>query len=290
MSHAFLVTGDNSISILLKGRSMTVRPDHPNYDKVKKGLVTLNEDELFKLIDVCTAINQWAGQTISVQNGQVTYKGTALHNVITERLLSQMNGGFPHQPLANFLENVMQNPSKRAIDQGYLFLEHGSMPITPDGCFLAYKSVDSNFKDHHTGKFDNKVGSVQEMPRNEVSDDPDVDCSNGFHVGSYNYAKDFGSGEKYLMVVKVNPKDIVSVPKDHNCEKMRVCRYEVVSICEKVMADSPIYSGCGKPMSPTDEYFSDYEDDDLEDEFVEECEGCYENVSDCCCEEEDENW
>jgi len=32
------------------------------------------------------------------------------------------------------------------------------------------------------------------------------------------------------VLVKVNPKDVVSVPVDYNNTKMRVCRYEVISV------------------------------------------------------------
>ena len=36
------------------------------------------------------------------------------------------------------------------------------------------------------------------------------------------------------MVCKVNPKDVVSVPTDCKFQKLRTCRYEVVSILKSV--------------------------------------------------------
>ena len=30
------------------------------------------------------------------------------------------------------------------------------------------------------------------------------------------------------MVIKINPRDVVSIPYDYNNEKMRCCRYEVI--------------------------------------------------------------
>ena len=47
-------------------------------------------------------------------------------------------------------------------------------------------------------------------------------CGHGFHVGTMNYASQFGGSNRHLMACKVNPKDVVSVPYDHSCEKCRV--------------------------------------------------------------------
>jgi hypothetical protein len=35
-----------------------------------------------------------------------------------------------------------------------------------------------------------------------------------------------------MVVVKINPKDVVSVPSDYNCQKLRCCAYTVVSEVE----------------------------------------------------------
>lgn len=65
-----------------------------------------------------------------------------------------------------------------------------------------------------------------------------VGCGHGLHVGAFDYAKSYGgidldddeggNGNK-LMICKVNPRDVVSVPTDSRFQKLRCCRYEVVS-------------------------------------------------------------
>ena len=129
--------------------------------------------------------------------------------------------GLNIEPMIKFLDNLMENPSKKSVDELYSFLEYGNLPITPDGCFLAYKGVTTDFKDCHTRSFDNSVGAINEMPRNQVNDDPNAACSVGFHVGTFNYARGFG---QETTIVKVDPADAVSVPHDHSCEKLRVRR------------------------------------------------------------------
>ena len=150
----------------------------------------------------------------------------------------------------------MDNPSRRAVNELYAFLEHKAMPLTPDGNFLAYKGVRSDYTDWHSGTCPNKVGDVNEMPRRNVCDDANIGCSYGFHAGSLDYARQYGNGG-HLMVVEIDPSDVVSVPLDCDQQKLRTAKYKVVSHFEKKLEE---------PMC--DEY-GDYEDwdDDSEDDF-----------------------
>lgn len=108
------------------------------------------------------------------------------------------------------------------------------MPLTPDGNFLAYKGVDENFMDRYSGKFSNAVGEVLEMPRRNVCDDANIGCSHGFHAGSYEYAKGYAHSGGNLMIVEINPADVVSVPHDCNCQKLRTTKYKVVAHHETI--------------------------------------------------------
>jgi len=178
-----------------------------------------------------------------------------------------MRDGLPHEPLLNFFKNLMDNPSKRAVDELYDFLEAGELPITEDGHFLAFKNVRSNYKDIHSGTFDNSVGKVCEMPRNGVDEDKDRTCSAGLHFCSIKYLPSFtdSDGGK-TMIVKINPKDVVAIPADYNNTKGRTCRYEVVAEYkddwrskiqrEESGWDSDLYSSDG----------GEYEFDDEDDE------------------------
>jgi len=131
--------------------------------------------------------------------------------------------------MKRFLRNLEQNPSRTAVQELYDFLESGQMPITDDGCFLAYKKVRRDYTDIFTGKFDNSVGAKPEMPRNRVDDNRENTCSRGLHFCSLAYLPHFGAGTgNRVMIVKVNPADVVSIPKDYNFTKGRACTYEVV--------------------------------------------------------------
>ena len=79
------------------------------------------------------------------------------------------------------------------------------------------------------------VGAVVEMPRDKVDSRGDVECSVGLHVGTYGYASKFYAGDiSQLLLVKVDPKDVVSVP-DYDFTKLRACRYTVVGEIEDIL-------------------------------------------------------
>jgi hypothetical protein len=156
--------------------------------------------------------------------------------------------GFPFEPMLNFLDNLSQNPSDHAVVELFDFMENKNMPITYDGCFLAYKAVREDYKDIYSGTFDNSIGSTCQVARTTVDSNRDNGCGHGLHVGAIDYAKSYGGidlddddkgGGNRLMICKVNPRDVVSVPTDHKFQKLRCCRYEVVaefdSIFDKVV-------------------------------------------------------
>lgn len=165
---------------------------------------------------------------IEIKGGQLYYENEPVAGVLGERMSQMLDEGFDLTPMAMFLQNLMQNPSMRVVEHLYGFLEHGHNPITDDGCFLAYKAVRDNYKDIHSGTFDNSIGQVVKMPRNRVNEDPNQTCSAGLHVCSYDYLPHFSHANGHVMVCKINPANVVAVPTDYNNTKMRVCEYEVV--------------------------------------------------------------
>lgn len=225
---AFIVDA-SGVTIFYNGKSSTVAKSHVNYNKIVDALRNKQYNLLDGLMDVSASLNAFAHGRVKVRDGEVVFDNTPLHNVMTDRLLEMMRGGFDVKPLANFMSNLMDNPSSTAVNELYLFLESGKLPITEDGCFLAYKKVKNNFFDIYTGKFDHSPGKILEMPRNQVDDRRENTCSHGFHFCSISYLPQYSSsGDNRVVIVKINPKDVVSIPSDYKNTKGRTCRYEVV--------------------------------------------------------------
>ena len=229
---------EQSLTVVIEGKAHTMNNDHPAWEQAKQALSSQEWDRLEGLFDVESAVQDYLDEdaSIEVKDGAVFYRGESVHNQVVERILDFMRQDLPYQPLVKFLGKLMDNPSRRATDELYAFLEHKNMPLTPEGNFLAYKGVNDDFTDKYTGKFSNAVGNVVEMRRNGVCDDANMGCSSGFHAGSYEYAKGYASGGGNLMVVEIDPSDVVSVPFDCDCQKLRTAKYKVVAHYETIDA------------------------------------------------------
>ena len=84
--------------------------------------------------------------------------------------------------------------------------------------------------DRYSNSIRNNIGDEVSMDRNEVDDDPNHLCSFGLHGGSEQYFSNLRSnGNNVMVVIKINPADIVAVPKYHSKSKFRCCKYVVHS-------------------------------------------------------------
>jgi hypothetical protein len=225
----------------MDGKVSTVTADHPNWKEMLKAIADNQPVLLKSLIDIPSTITKWFRQgQVTVQNGEVFYGSRKLGGVVVDRILDFIRTGKPVQPMLKFVEKLMSNPSHRAVEELYSFLEHKNLPITTDGNFLAYKGIQTDFYSITAGKITvirgvvkdgkiyNRIGELIEVRRNEVDDNKERHCSQGIHAGSLEYATNFGRGGR-VVIVEIDPADVVSIPSDCDCQKLRTCKYEVVS-------------------------------------------------------------
>lgn len=258
---SFIMSDSGVITAVANAKTFSVAPEHPNYKMVKEAIRKDDPVALAKCVDVAPSIKTFTRGKVEVRKGVVYYNGEAVHNHLTDRILKFMSEGLPHAPLINFMNNLMQNPSKRSVDQLFKFLSVENLPITEDGCFLAYKRVRADWKDFHSQKYNNSIGQSPNMPRNQVDDNPDSACSAGFHAGSLAYVAGFNSGG-HVIIIKVNPRDAVSVPT-HDCNKLRMCAYTVLAEFKGAL-DAALYDNKGVAVAVNDE--DDWGEEWLEDE------------------------
>ncbi len=266
-----------SITMILDGQTYVLtEKSHPHYLEIREALKAKDEAKILSLLDLTSGISGMLGDRVAINHGVVTLDGETLHNVITERLLEQHLEGFDVSPMCAFLTNLHDNPSKQAVDELYLFMEKTDLPITEDGHLLAYKWVREDYTDIYSGEFDNSIGAVVKMARNKVDDRRDVTCSSGLHFCSQGYLPSYGGyGNCRVVLVKVNPRDVVSIPTDYNNAKARACEYVIVgeidaedatldhSFGTSVMTDSNIPGSVNSGSTVHTDPSGSYNDGDL---------------------------
>lgn len=253
-----VVVSENGVS-----RVISVPKESPMFQTLVDALRENRRDEVPRLADIAATIREHKSGRFQVADGVVVLDQEPLPEALSKRIIQFAEQNLDFQPLINFWNNLKLNPSKDSVQDLYAFLEHNNIPITKDGCFIAYKRVRSDYKDIHTGKIDNSVGQIVKMDRNLVDQNRNNTCSSGLHAASHKFANEF-YGNGVLLEVKINPRDVVAVPPDYNQEKMRVCEYYVVRECagpreEALYPDDDSY----------DDYVADpwdYSDDDFDDD------------------------
>lgn len=264
MSIAKIITPSGATVIITGRQPFSMARSHKLFDDLIDAIRQDDEEEILNIIDIANKVVTYTAGEVAVIDGQIFYGDEQVTGVLVDRIFEHMAEGIDASHLLLFLKNLMQNESKQSREELYLFLENATdMPITEDGRFIAYKWVTTDYKDCHTRTFDNSVGQIVKMPRRNVNDDRRQTCSSGLHVCSRNYDR-FG---QRLMLVAVNPKDVVSVPNDYNNAKMRVCEYEVIAEIDDSEYENKftnkIYST--KVNEEDDNDFDFGEDDDLDD-------------------------
>jgi len=266
--------GQGHWTVTLNGQPHLFDPSHPHYTSLIQCVHTGDADEFVNLLNTGLQVEDWSEGDFEFAEGILLFEGEQVAKDPTNRIVECLQQGFPHQFMMNYLTNLYDNVSERAVQESYKWSSHKGLPITEDGMLVGYKGVrtyagetiqgkngeikEGDLVDIYTGNsFRNNVGDTASMKRRQVCDDHTQGCDSGLHVGTYDYACGWAGNTGVVVLVKFNPKDIVSVPSDCNCEKMRVSSYEVISVAREQLEEA-VYS---------EDYYDDQEDylDELED-------------------------
>lgn len=282
--HATLLDGNSTLPV-------SIADDHPRWAKalqlvndLKAKLITADvfAAQFREVVSVEKAITEKFTRLggildgrMSVSSAGVTVDYEPIDPVLESHILRMIEAdGTPRdhvnwKAFSKFIENLYANEDPFVRNQlfGWMSFEdlYGTgLTLTEDGCFIGYKGcmgtpeAPESIRTGHAiadgvdynGHIPNKLGSTVEMPRSEVIADPAIGCGPGLHVGTHKYAKSWARG--VLLTVKVNPRDVVSVPVDCAAQKIRTCRYEVIEVVENAYTVATFSAKAPKTSRPVD--------------------------------------
>ncbi len=240
------------------GETVLVASTDPTYTAVRRYLVDERGQDFDRVRELVSTIRVTVKETLAeavsvvdgIEDGPQAQPYRIVHGDPVEEVLlatalrlTQENADLA--PLGAFLKRLERNPSPASRSQLFGWLKAGGFTITREGLIVGYKSVRNDGLSAHagnepvtvvhqdgtaetvTGHVPYPVGATVWMPRHLVDDDRNSACSVGLHVGTYSYAQNFS---QQMLVVLVDPADVVSVPVDHSAQKMRVCRLRVAAL------------------------------------------------------------
>ena len=283
----FYTLTDKSMSVFYDGVPYVVDATNQNFEKIRQAVFDSDGETFKNLIDLTNFVAKASNGRIKIGDDIVMMDNVEVPEYLARRIIMHHREGFPIEPLCRFAERLMSNPTADVREDLYKWMENGHMPLTPDGCFVAYKLVRSDFTPIHRGPYgtDQSVGKVVEMPREECDDNRNNTCSRGLHFCSYEYLPNFGlmSDDNVVIVLKIAPEDVVAIPTDYNLSKGRTCRFEVISTIakedlKKTFGDQLIYGGStveewDEAEELEEEMFDDMVEDDEEEVVVTSTDG-----------------
>lgn len=157
---SYIIANDGNVTAVVAGEVYTFGKSHPRYERLIQHLKINNVEHFEATYDVVSQINEYCDGYVSAKNGKMQWDGITMPDMFTSTIMDMIQQGYPFEPMLNFLDNMSQNPSDHAIVELFDFMENKNMPITPDGHFLAYKAVKSDYMDIYSGTFDNHVGNI----------------------------------------------------------------------------------------------------------------------------------
>lgn len=261
--------------VLDSGTVLGFDSNHPRFDEAKYKVIENDDYDVEDLLSPAKKIVQEFAKLsteLSIRSGKLFLEGEELNNVLADKIVNLYDAEEDYQPFVAFMEKLATNPNGHSVENAYRWLASSDFVIADDGDVIAYKGLNVDGTSIHSGPViyngvpfhghvPNVPGDLIEMDRADVQFDPAVGCSNGLHAGTWEYASGFGSK---VVKVKINPKYIVSVPTDCSDQKMRVCRYEVIS-----EVNGPVgaeYDRGYVVASLPDDFYEDRYDEDLDDE------------------------
>ena len=242
-----------AISVYVKNRIEVVGSTNPNYKQLREALLKPKHDIalIAKLANIETFFAHITHGRIQIgvdgDERIVRFDGKPVHSTVPKRIFTLLDGGYDIYPLVRFLDKVMTNPTLTARDELFDWLESGNNPITPEGNFLAFKKVRHDYLDIHSATIRNAVGDAPEMDRSLVDPSRYVECAAGLHFCSHGYLSTFSrpTMNYRVMILEVDPADVVAIPNDYHRQKGRTWRYKVIGEIQESKAKTFFE---GKPL------------------------------------------
>ena len=248
---------------------ISLHSKHPSYDEVKAYCQNVSDveskdaQEVYEDIKKMSDYTEVLGKKMATLSPRIKFDGTDIYydgdnisqNSLTASIVKAYqedkesigsettvkSDDYSLKSLVAFMDKLYSNKINSAKESLYDFLKVCGLKITEDGNFIAFKGVNKDYLSRYSGEgivngvyfshahLDNSVGNLVEFPRNKVVLDRNRYCDIGLHAGTYEYASSYAGKYGRVILVEIDPRDVISVPYDYNGSKMRVCRYKVIA-------------------------------------------------------------
>lgn len=236
----FYFIDNDKISVVFENGTTAVwSSNSKDYKRVKELAINNNwiQIEMFYnfskiLIDCKVDIDKNDNFIVHKEGKKIEIKSDELNNKLTEFIQLLKKKGIVKKNIEYikpFLIKMFNNPYIDAVTELYDFCTAMDFEICEDGDFLAYKAVQKDLSSFYdNGATKHKLNEYVEVDKFDC--DRTVTCSKGLHFCSSKYLEYYKNDNSVILVLKIDPRDVVAIPIDYNFQKGRCKRYLPVSI------------------------------------------------------------
>ena len=200
---------------------ITIYSTDPNWEQVEEFLRNKDYESIRELINkTSNVLLSYNDGRLSIDGGVVFLDDNPVEGSLVNRLIEMLQKAEDVKPIAQFIANVYDNPNYNVSDEAYSFVVDDDLPITSDGQLLVYQRVRRNWTDIDTSTLDLSIGTISENVELTFCGQERLDY----------FFMDWEGGYRTI-VIKINPRDIISVPTEH--AQGKCSRYEVVGEIEE---------------------------------------------------------
>ena len=227
---------DKTITIVVDRQVHTVQRSAANanalIDELAKG-ESADLEVIKAMASVKNYIVYLSQGRISLTDSGIQFMGELVNSYMTERIMRHHAEGVDVAPMLAFMDRVMNHPILGIQQDIYKWCEKGDMPFTAEGHIIAYKKVREDYRSYHSSPdgthLHHPIGGYVEMERSAVDPRRDYTCSTGLHFCSYDYLNAYqGANTGRILILSIDPQDIIAIPTDYNQTKGRACRYRII--------------------------------------------------------------
>jgi hypothetical protein len=150
---------------------------------------------------------------------QVVVNGRVYCTSLTRHIQNVHKLGFPIANLLEFMRCALNNPIYDLPDKLFDFIQRNKLTVTEDGSFIGY--IGGGQPGYHP------AGQKIELPKKVWETYPTHGYLQFFEVGGLSNASSQGFKPTRLMV-KVNPRDVMTLPDRSEKDTLFCCLYEIV--------------------------------------------------------------
>ena len=109
--------GQGHWTVTLNGQPHLFDPSHSHYASLVECVHTGDADEFVNLLNTGLQIENWSEGDFEFRDGLLYFEGEQVAKDPTNRIVECLQQGFPHQFMMNYLTNLYDNVSERAVQE-----------------------------------------------------------------------------------------------------------------------------------------------------------------------------